>query len=31
MRFGFGGHTEGMLEGGVPKPAEGAPTQRAAE
>ncbi len=39
MRFGFGGHTEGMLEGGVPKTSEhgvpteppGAPVQRAAE
>jgi 6-phosphogluconate dehydrogenase len=39
MRFGFGGHTEGMLEGGVPKKSEhgvpteppGAPVQRAAE
>jgi 6-phosphogluconate dehydrogenase len=39
MRFGFGGHTEGMLEGGVPHVSEhgvkaeppGAPAQRAAE
>jgi 6-phosphogluconate dehydrogenase len=39
MRLGFGGHTEGMLEGGVPKVSEhgvhaetpGAPSHRAAE
>jgi 6-phosphogluconate dehydrogenase len=39
MRFGFGGHTEGMLEGGVPHVSEhgvpseppGVPVRRAAE
>ncbi|HTZ71767.1 MAG TPA: decarboxylating 6-phosphogluconate dehydrogenase [Acetobacteraceae bacterium] len=31
MRFGFGGHTEGMLEGGVPGETPGAPVHRAAE